>query len=71
MGKHCDLVYSGIRSIFVVVPVRADVAWTWRWQRRGTGMGKGGTALEVKVRGIADECWGRGTEEEMGSRKMP
>lgn len=24
MGKHCDLVYSGTRSIVVVVPVRAD-----------------------------------------------
>lgn len=34
-------------------------------------MGKGGTALEVKVRGIADECWVRGTEEEMDSRKTP
>lgn len=34
-------------------------------------MGKGGMALEVKVRGIADECWVRGTEEEMDSRKTP
>lgn len=34
-------------------------------------MGKGGRALEVRVRRIAGECWGRGTEEEMDSRKMP